>query len=168
MWVNWLEHMDEGWIMSQFNVAPITSINRHVEGGLLGMNDSALVMVVDDDLEVRRLLQLMLNMAGYRVIVAPDGEAALGMLEEWGPDIILLDVRMPKMNGLQVLNMVRQKSDAPVIMVTVNSEADDLQRALDAGADDYVTKPFGTRELLARISAKLRRARMGESMLSEN
>ena len=114
------------------------------------------IMVVDDEQEILRLLKRILESEGYDVALAPNGSSALVLLEEHRPDLVILDIMMPGLNGLQVLDLIRQHSNVPVIMLTGRCEVTTLHDALALGADDYVRKPFGTLELLARIRAKLR------------
>ncbi len=116
------------------------------------------IMVVDDEQAVLRLLSRTLEPEGYGVVVAADGRSALELLEEHYPDLVILDIMMPGLDGFQVLNLIRQRSNVPVIMLTARCEVTALRDALSLGADDYVRKPFRTQELLARIRAKLRRA----------
>ncbi len=116
------------------------------------------IMVVDDDEAILNLLIRVLEPEGYHVIPAADGQSALALMEECQPDLLILDVMMPVINGLQVLSWVRQRFDMPVIMLTANQEDAVMRSALIVGADDYMIKPFSTKELLARVRAKLRRA----------
>ena len=116
------------------------------------------IMVVDDDREMLRMLERTLELEGYDVTVAADGSSALALLDDCKPDLVILDIMMPSPDGYQVLDSMRQRSDAPVIMLTARREVASLDKALALGADDYVRKPFGKGELLARIRAKLRRA----------
>lgn len=118
----------------------------------------ARVLVVDDDPDVRGLLREMLERAGCLVREARDGREALRILYDARPDIILLDVTMPDMDGWQTLERVRDLTDVPVVMLTAANAELEKVRGLQGGADDYVTKPFGRQELLARINALLRRA----------
>jgi two-component system KDP operon response regulator KdpE len=121
------------------------------------------ILVVDDEPQIRRVLSTMLTSQGYPVIEARSGEEALEKIRGERIDLILLDVNMPGMSGLETCAQVRRTGDVPIIMLTVrNSERDKVQ-ALDAGADDYVVKPFGAEELMARIRAALRRAAPVES-----
>ena len=115
------------------------------------------IMVVDDDLAILRLLKRTLEPEGYGVILADNGSSALDLLEDSRPDLVILDIMMPGLNGFQVLDLIRQRSGVPVIMLTARGEVTNLRNALSLGADDYVRKPFGKGELLARIRAKLRR-----------
>jgi two-component system KDP operon response regulator KdpE len=122
------------------------------------MIPSGTILVVDDEPQIRRVLSTMLTSQGYPVIEARSGEEALEKIRGERIDLILLDVNMPGMSGLETCAQIRRSGDVPIIMLTVrNSERDKVQ-ALDAGADDYVVKPFGAEELLARIRAALRRA----------
>ena len=119
------------------------------------------ILVVDDDQEMLRMLNCILELEGYGVATAADGVSAMALLEEHEPDLVILDIIMPELDGFQVLNLIRQRSNVPVIMLTARCEVSTLRNALTLGADDYVKKPFRTRELLARIKAKLRRAGQG-------
>lgn len=119
---------------------------------------SAKILVVDDAPQVRRTLLATLSAEGYTVYQARTGEEALEQFRATPPDIVLLDVNMPGMGGLEACREIRRTSKAPIIMLTVREAEQDKVRALDAGADDYVTKPFGMPELLARVRAALRRA----------
>jgi DNA-binding response OmpR family regulator len=118
------------------------------------------VLIADDDADLRELIAFSLSQAGYLVIKAGDGPAALRRFEEEAPDLVVLDVNMPGLSGFQVCEAIRSSSRVPVMMLTVRSEEEDLVRALGLGADDYLTKPFSPRTLLARIKALLRRAGM--------
>jgi two-component system, OmpR family, KDP operon response regulator KdpE len=120
------------------------------------------ILAVDDDQRMRRLLRLNLEKEGYRVVTADDGPAGLELAELEPPDLILLDVMMPKMDGFTFLQRLREFSDVPVILLTAKGEEQDKVRGLDLGADDYLTKPFGPAELLARVRANLRRRQPGE------
>ena len=127
------------------------------------MVEKSLVLVVEDEPRVSRYLRSSLQMAGYDVLVAPDGVKALELVQENRPDLILLDLRLPRMSGLEVLENVRKQHDMPVIVLTANDAEDDKVKALMLGADDYLTKPFGTRELQARIVAVTRRYRAADA-----
>jgi DNA-binding response OmpR family regulator len=120
------------------------------------------ILVVDDDQRMRRLLRLNLDKDGYRVVTAEDGPAGLESAELDPPDLILLDVMMPGMDGFTVLQRLREFTDVPVVLLTAKGEEQDKVRGLDLGADDYLTKPFGPAELLARVRANLRRRQPGE------
>jgi len=115
------------------------------------------VLVADDDAELRELIAFTLAQAGYLVIKASDGSAAVRLFGEESPDLVVLDINMP---GLSVCEAIRARSRVPVMMLTVRGEEEDLVRALGLGADDYLNKPFSPRTLLARIRALLRRAGM--------
>jgi len=116
------------------------------------------VLVVDDEPQIRRVLRVILSGENYEVLEARSGEAALLRFREFLPDLVLLDLNMPGMSGLETCRAIRETSDVPIIVLTVRREEDEKVEALDAGADDYVTKPFGKHELLARIRAALRRS----------
>ncbi len=116
------------------------------------------ILLVDDEPEILRLLRYTLEPEGYDVATATNDSAALTLLEEHKPDLVILDIMMPGLDGFQVLSLIRQRSNVPVIMLAARYEVTTLRNALALGADDYVRKPFHTRELLARIKAKLRRA----------
>jgi two-component system KDP operon response regulator KdpE len=119
---------------------------------------SAKILVVDDEPQIRRLLRTALTDSGYQVADARSGEEALEKFREYLPDLVLMDLNMPGMGGLDACCEIRSGSDVPIIILTVRSAERDKVAALDAGADDYVCKPFGMPELLARIRAGLRRA----------
>jgi two-component system KDP operon response regulator KdpE len=116
------------------------------------------ILVVDDDPQIRRVMKATLVGHGYEVIEARSGEDALEKLPGEMPSLVLLDMNMPGIGGLETCRSLRQGSDIPVIILTVRNSEKDKVAALDAGADDYVTKPFGIEELLARIRAALRRS----------
>ena len=116
------------------------------------------ILVVDDDLELQRLIAFALRQAGYLVLEAGDGPAALATFENERPDLVLLDVNLPRMNGFEVLRRLRSLgAKTPVMMLTVRAGEEDQVRGLDLGADDYLAKPFSPRTLLARVRAHLRR-----------
>lgn len=115
------------------------------------------ILIVDDEEAVRNLLQRTLQDVGYDVITAANGQEALDKVSQFNVSLVLLDIMMPGLDGFQVLDLIRQQSSVPVIMLTGRGEVTTLRDALVLGADDYVRKPFRTRELLARIEAKLRR-----------
>ena len=122
------------------------------------------ILVVDDEAQIRRVMRTTLTSQGYSVAEAKNGDEALHLVPVERPDLILLDVNMPGRSGIETCREIRQASDAPIIMLTVrNSERDKVQ-ALDAGADDYVVKPFGSDELLARIRAALRRVAPSDAL----
>ena len=122
------------------------------------MSDKQRILIVDDERQITRVLSRGLTAKGYDVHVAADGEAALQTFGDWHPDLIITDLSMPNMNGLELCRRLRAFSEVPIIVLSVKGEERAKVEALDAGADDYVTKPFGIDELLARIRAMLRRA----------
>jgi DNA-binding response OmpR family regulator len=115
-------------------------------------------LIVDDDRVLADVVAFTLRRQGFQVILAHDGEAALRCWVEEQPDLIVLDVNMPKMNGFEVCRRIRDVADIPILLLTVRSEEDDIVRGLELGADDYITKPFSPRQLVARAQAILRRA----------
>ena len=120
------------------------------------------ILIVDDEQNICELLRLYLNKAGYETVLAYDGEAALAAFEQQHPALVLLDVMMPKMDGWEVCRRIRAAGDTPVIMLTAKGETFDKVLGLELGADDYVVKPFDTKEVVARIKAVLRRCAPGE------
>jgi len=120
----------------------------------------ATVLVVDDDVRILRLMQHVLELEAYKVLVANNGETALQILDEGTPDLILLDIMMPDIDGYTVCERVREFSMIPIIMVTARGEDEEKVKGLDAGADDYVSKPFSSKELVARVKAVLRRSKL--------
>ena len=125
---------------------------------------SAKILVVDDEPQIRRVLRTTLTSQGYAVNEAKSGDEALDLIRMERPDLILLDVNMPGRSGLETCREIRSGSDIPIIMLTVRNTERDKVQALDAGADDYVVKPFGSDELMARIRAALRRAAPTEAL----
>lgn len=126
------------------------------------------ILVVDDDLNICELLKLYLENEGYTAYVANDGQTAVDMFNEKAPDLVLLDIMLPKMDGWQVCREIRKTSSVPIIMLTAKGETFDKVLGLELGADDYVTKPFDSKEVMARIKAVLRRAKgEGENAASE-
>jgi len=117
------------------------------------------ILVVDDEDAVRLLIRRILEEKGYRVVTAADGNEGLAKLDQDGIDLVLLDINMPGLDGFQVLELIRRRSNLPVIMLTGMDKVSTLRDTLDIGADDYITKPFSPLELVARIKAKLRRAK---------
>ena len=115
------------------------------------------VLLVDDEASVRATIRRGLEMLGYEVEVAADGLEGVRLVERWRPDVVLMDLAMPKLGGLSAIEQVRAWSDVPIIVLSVMGEETDKVRALEAGADDYLTKPFGLQELNARIRVALRR-----------
>jgi two-component system, OmpR family, KDP operon response regulator KdpE len=115
------------------------------------------ILVVDDEPRMVRFVKMNLDLEGYQTLEAHDGYQALEKMREYQPDLVLLDVEMPSLDGFETLKRLREVSDTPVIMLTVRSDEEDRIKGLDLGADDYVTKPFSPRELSSRIRAVLRR-----------
>jgi DNA-binding response OmpR family regulator len=120
------------------------------------------VLVADDDADIRELVRQLLQRRGYDVVEATDGLEALRQFFAHRPDLVVLDVSMPGLDGWEALGRIRELSDVPVVMLTARAAEHDKVRGLRAGADDYVTKPFGAEELLARVEAQLRRAGSSE------
>jgi two-component system KDP operon response regulator KdpE len=120
------------------------------------MNTST-ILVVDDEPQIRRAMKATLSDLGYSVLEARTGEEALELLRSESPDLILLDLNMPGIGGLETCRAIRETSETPIIILSVRNTERDKVQVLDAGADDYVTKPFGIQELLARIRAAMRR-----------
>lgn len=118
---------------------------------------SAKILVVDDEPQIRRMMRTTLTSSGYQVDEAKTGEDALEKLRSYQPDLVLLDLNMPGMGGLAACRAMREGSEVPIIILTVRNAEKEKVEALDAGADDYVSKPFGMQELMARIRAALRR-----------
>ena len=116
------------------------------------------VLAVDDDAAILRTLGIAMRARGYEVETVADGRSALQSLTERVPDVVLLDLGLPDLDGTEVLRRIRETSQVPVVVLSARHESDDKVEALDLGADDYVTKPFGMEELLARVRASLRRA----------
>jgi len=127
------------------------------------MPDPRRILVVDDESQITRVLRTSLSSHGYDIRVANDGETALEIMKNWVPDLVITDLSMPNMDGLELCRRLRQSSQVPIIVLSVKGEERTKVQALDAGADDYVTKPFGIEELLARVRANLRRAPAGEA-----
>lgn len=125
----------------------------------------AKIMVADDDKNICELLRLYLEKEGYTVTLAHDGETAVEQFSAEAPDLILLDIMMPRLDGWQVCREIRKKSSCPIIMLTAKGEVFDKVLGLELGADDYVVKPFETKEVIARINAVLRRSGKGGDRL---
>jgi len=120
------------------------------------------ILVVDDEAQITRVLKTSLSAQGYGIRTASDGMQALLEMKTWSPDLIITDLRMPNMDGLELCRQVRSESRIPIIVLSVKGEETIKVEALDAGADDYVTKPFSINELLARVRAALRRTQIDE------
>ena len=116
------------------------------------------ILIVDDEKNIVDIIAFNLKKEGYTVITAADGEEGVQKAMEENPDLILLDIMMPKMDGYEVCKKIREKKNTPIIMLTARAEELDKVLGLELGADDYVTKPFGVRELMARVKANLRKS----------
>jgi two-component system, OmpR family, KDP operon response regulator KdpE len=121
------------------------------------MKNHRRILVVDDEPQITRVLRTTLSAQGYDLRVANDGETALEIMKDWAPDLVITDLAMPNMDGLELCRRIRVTAEMPIIVLSVRGEERAKVQALDAGADDYVTKPFGMGELLARVRASLRR-----------
>jgi len=121
------------------------------------MAERSRILVVDDETQITRVLKTTLQSQGYEVRTAADGESALNLAADWIPDLIVTDLSMPRMSGIELTRAVRERSQAPIIVLSVREEEKSKIEALDDGADDYVIKPFSVNELLARVRANLRR-----------
>ena len=127
------------------------------------MNDKATAIVIDDEGQIRKLLRVVLEEHGYDVVEAETGKSGLAEIATRRPDVVLLDLGLPDMSGIEILKRLREWSQVPVLILSVREAAEQKVAALDAGADDYVTKPFDTTELLARLRAIQRRGQEGEA-----
>ncbi len=125
------------------------------------------ILVVEDEEVYLRALKSVLEASGYEVITASNGLMAVEAASREAPSLILLDVRMPRMNGIEACRRIREFSQAPIIMITALAQNEDMIKGLEAGADDYITKPFNTDVFLARVSAALRRSSYGDSLAYE-
>src|SRR5438270_5486069 len=129
-----------------------------LKGGPLRPAKKTMILVVDDDLQLLKIVAHNLEAEGYQVLTEREGKHALETIERDSPDLVLLDIMLPRMDGLQVCQRVREFSAVPIIMITARGQSQDKIKGLDLGADDYLTKPFRVDELLARVRAVLRRA----------
>src|SRR6266581_4875553 len=127
------------------------------------MTEHRRILVVDDEPQITRVLRTSLSSQGYDIRVANDGETALEILKDWTPDLVLTDLSMPNMDGLELCRQLRAKYEMPIIVLSVKSQERAKVQALDVGADDYVTKPFSMSELVARVRANLRRVPHSET-----
>ncbi len=125
------------------------------------MSDHPHILVVDDEPQITRVLRTSLSAQGYDIRVANSGEMALEIMKDWQPHLIITDLSMPSIDGIQLTRHVRAVSQVPIVVLSVRDKEQQKVEALDAGADDYVTKPFGMNELLARVRANLRRVPIG-------
>lgn len=126
----------------------------------------AKVLVVDDEPRVVQLVRANLGVEGYEVLVAEDGAQALSMAQSEAPDLVILDLMLPKLDGYEVARRIREFSSVPIIMLTARSGEVDIVRGFDAGADDYLTKPFSVNELMVRVRAVLRRSKFPEEIVA--
>lgn len=131
------------------------------------MTERSRILVVDDETQITRVLKTALNSQGYEVKTASDGESGFNAAMDWLPDLVITDLAMPGMSGVELCRTVRERSRVPIIVLSVRGEEKSKIEALDAGADDYVTKPFSVNELLARVRANLRRVIAAEAGASQ-
>jgi PleD family two-component response regulator len=131
---------------------------RRTPEEVTAMSTQPLVLVADDEQRITKLVSMALTDEGFRVVTAAGGEEALAKAEEVRPDIVLLDIVMPDMDGIEVMRQLRERRSVPVILLTAKGSAGDKAKGLDLGADDYIAKPFHLDELAARVRAVLRRA----------
>src|SRR3954462_12203666 len=130
----------------------------NMENGTTQSSEPSRVLVVDDEPQITRVLRTVLSSQGYQVRTAGEGESALTNFREWKPELVITDLYMPHMDGIELCRRIRAQSKVPIIVLSVKGEEGTKGEALDSGADDYVPKPFGTDELLARVRATLRRS----------
>lgn len=130
------------------------------------MNDKSRLLVVDDEPDITRVLGTFLGTQGYNVRTADDGAIALKVMREWSPDLIITDLSMPNMGGISFCREIRKSSSVPIVVLSVREEESTKVEALNSGADDYVTKPFGMDELLARVRAALRRSKQSDHLMT--
>jgi DNA-binding response OmpR family regulator len=126
------------------------------------------ILIVDDDPAIRKFVAANLQARGYETLIAPGGEEALNLIEERMPDLVLLDIMMPAMNGFEVCRSIREWSQVPIIMISAKDSVDDKVKCFDIGADDYLTKPFALHELLSRIKAVLKRSQTTDSSTQQS
>jgi two-component system, OmpR family, KDP operon response regulator KdpE len=129
-----------------------------MSGTTAAVAEKSRVLVVDDEPQITRVLRTVLTSQGYQVRTAAEGESALTNFNEWRPELVITDLYMPHMDGIELCRRIRAQSTVPIIVLSVKGEEKTKVEALDSGADDYVTKPFGIDELLARVRAALRRS----------
>jgi len=129
------------------------------------MQETPRVLVVDDERNIRELLEIGLGDEGYDVRTAPDGQVGLQIARDWSPDAIVLDVMLPKVDGISLLPMFRKLTEAPILMLSAKAEIGDKVAGLHGGADDYVAKPFEMAELIARLETALRRPRLAQPQI---
>jgi two-component system, OmpR family, KDP operon response regulator KdpE len=131
------------------------------------MTENYKILLVDDEAQILRVLRHVLSAPPYSVRTASDGDAAFELFREWAPDLVITDLQMPKLAGMELCRQIRKVSAVPVIVLSVRNDEETIVGALDAGADDYVTKPFGSGELMARVRSALRRRPEREAQLIE-
>ncbi len=129
---------------------------------------SETILVVEDEQSILEIVELYLQRAGYHVLTASDGQRAMSLLEKQLPDLVVLDIMLPKINGLEITHWMRSKGDIPIIMLTARREESDRIAGLEMGADDYVIKPFSPQELVSRVRAVLRRSQHSHENKREN
>jgi DNA-binding response OmpR family regulator len=145
-------------LQSRFALIERSTFEEEKDGQVNMPATKTTILTADDDPQLLRLMTRNLQLEGYDVLAASDGQQALEQIEHNAPDLVLLDVMMPKMDGFSVCHRIREFSSVPIIIVTARGHDQDKVRGFDLGADDYLTKPFGVEELLARVHAVLRRA----------
>jgi two-component system KDP operon response regulator KdpE len=129
----------------------------------MNSNEPSRILIADDEPQILRALKTALVARGYAVRTAPNGLEALSMFEQWRPHLVVTDLAMPEMDGLELSRQLRLFSETPIIVLSIRNQEESKIRALDAGADDYVTKPFSIQELQARVRAQIRRANFSET-----
>lgn len=129
----------------------------------MNSNEPSRILIVDDEPQIVRVLKTALVARGYAVCTAPNGLEAVSIFEKWKPHLVIADLAMPEMDGIELSRQLRLSSEIPVIVLSVRNQEESKIRALDAGADDYITKPFSIQELEARVRAQLRRAKFSEA-----
>jgi two-component system KDP operon response regulator KdpE len=131
------------------------------------MTNEKKILIIDDEIQIRRILRLTLESHEFKIVEASNGKDGLYQAATCHPDIIILDLGLPDIDGMQVLSKIREWSEVPIIILSVRDEEEEKVEALDSGADDYVTKPFGVNELIARIQVALRHAAKDDSEMKE-
>jgi two-component system KDP operon response regulator KdpE len=131
------------------------------------MNEKQKILVVDDESQIIRVMRHILSAHAYEIRTASDGEAGFELFNDWQPDLMITDLQMPNVDGLELCRKIRRVSQKPIIILSVKNDEKTIVEALDSGADDYVTKPFSSNELLARVRANLRRVSQKEENIIE-
>lgn len=124
------------------------------------MERRPVILAVDDEPNILKLLSINFSIEGYKVLTAPDGASALVLLEEYPPDLVILDIMMPDITGYEMIQLIRKQSDVPIIMLTARDDMASIEKTLISGADDYITKPFNFRLLSSRVKSKIKRTEM--------